>query len=235
MRSTPPAEAWKINRAADVTFGWRGWRPWVRIADKVEATQSLTAQYDAEAIRYLSYAFYPLSVGYAVYALVYREFTSYYSWALSSAVSFIYMFGFLNLCPQLYLNYKLQSVAHLPWRMLTYKFFGTIIDDLFAFIVKMPTLHRIAAFRDDIVFVVYLYQRWKYRVDMSRTNEFGLQPSGDREVMAAAATAAAVEADATPTSAGATSSSSGTPVAEATAAAHLTEVRKRGTTSAEST
>lgn len=26
------------------------------------------------------------------------------------------------MCPQLYLNYKLQSVAHLPWRMLTYKF-----------------------------------------------------------------------------------------------------------------
>ena len=25
------------------------------------------------------------------------------------------------MCPQLYLNYKLKSVAHLPWRMLTYK------------------------------------------------------------------------------------------------------------------
>lgn len=24
----------------------------------------------------------------------------------------------------------------------------------------MPTAHRVACFRDDIVFVVYLYQRW---------------------------------------------------------------------------
>ena len=37
----------------------------------------------------------------------------------------------------------------------------------------MPTLHRMSCFRDDIVFVVFLYQRWVYRVDMSRVNEFG--------------------------------------------------------------
>ena len=31
---------------------------------------------------------------------------------------------------QLYLNYKLKSVAHLPWRQMTYKFLNTIVDDL---------------------------------------------------------------------------------------------------------
>lgn len=75
--------------------------------------------------------------------------------------------------PQLYLNYKLKSVAHLPWRQMTYKFLNTIIDDLFAFVIKMPTLHRLSVFRDDIVFLVYLYQRWVYRVDKKRANEFG--------------------------------------------------------------
>lgn len=49
--------------------------------------------------------------------------------------------------PQLYLNYKLKSVAHLPWRQMTYKFLNTIIDDLFAFVIKMPLLHRISVFR----------------------------------------------------------------------------------------
>lgn len=49
--------------------------------------------------------------------------------------------------PQLYLNYKLKSVAHLPWRQMTYKFLNTIIDDLFAFVIKMPILHRISVFR----------------------------------------------------------------------------------------
>lgn len=37
----------------------------------------------------------------------------------------------------------------------------------------MPILHRLATFRDDIIFFVYLYQGWKYRIDYSRVNEFG--------------------------------------------------------------
>ena len=39
-----------------------------------------------------------------------------------------------------------------------YKAFNTFIDDLFAFIITMPTAHRVACFRDDVVFVIYLYQ-----------------------------------------------------------------------------
>lgn len=74
---------------------------------------------------------------------------------------------------QLYINYKLKSVAALPWRQMTYKFLNTIIDDLFAFVIKMPWLHRLSVFRDDLVFLVYIYQRWAYRVDKRRANEFG--------------------------------------------------------------
>lgn len=37
----------------------------------------------------------------------------------------------------------------------------------------MPTSHRVACFRDDAVFVVYLFQRYLYPVDKSRINEFG--------------------------------------------------------------
>ncbi len=33
--------------------------------------------------------------------------------------------------PQLFINYKLKSIAHLPWRMLTYKALNTFIDDLY--------------------------------------------------------------------------------------------------------
>jgi len=57
--------------------------------------------------------------------------------------------------------------------MLTYKALNTFIDDIFAFVIKMPTLYRIGCFRDDIVFFIYLYQRYKYRVDPKRVNEFG--------------------------------------------------------------
>jgi len=61
----------------------------------------------------------------------------------------------------------------MPWRQMSYKFCNTIIDDLFAFVIQMPTLHRIAVFRDDFVFCGFLYQRWIYRVDKTRVNEFG--------------------------------------------------------------
>ena len=37
----------------------------------------------------------------------------------------------------------------------------------------MPWLHRLACLRDDVVFLVYLYQRWIYREDKRRRNEFG--------------------------------------------------------------
>ena len=32
----------------------------------------------------------------------------------------------------------------------------------------MPTMHRISCFRDDVIFVVYLYQRYYYKVDKTR-------------------------------------------------------------------
>jgi len=51
---------------------------------------------------------------------------------------------------------------------MCYKFTNTIIDDLFAFVIKMPVMHRVACFRDDIIFVIYLIQRWIYKVDKNR-------------------------------------------------------------------
>jgi hypothetical protein len=31
------------------------------------------------------------------------------------------MFGFIAMTPQLYINYRLKSVAHLPWKAFMYK------------------------------------------------------------------------------------------------------------------
>ncbi|KAK8577828.1 hypothetical protein V6N13_076510 [Hibiscus sabdariffa] len=92
----------------------------------------------------------------------------------------MFLAGFIMMCPQLFINYKLKSVAHLPWRQMTYKFLNTIIDDLFAFVIKMPTLHRLSVFRDDLIFLIYLYQRWVYPVDKKRINEFGFGGEDDQ-------------------------------------------------------
>ena len=86
----------------------------------------------------------------------------------------MYVFGFVGMTPQLFINYKLKSVAHLPWRVLAYKAFNTFIDDVFAVLVTMPMHHRVACLRDDAVFVVFLYQRWCYKVDKTRPNEYGI-------------------------------------------------------------
>jgi hypothetical protein len=73
-----------------------------------------------------------------------------------------------------YFQYEMQ-----PWKAMVYKSLNTFIDDLFAFVIKMPLMHRLSCFRDDIIFFIYLYQKWAYRVDHSRTNEFG--QGGDEE------------------------------------------------------
>jgi hypothetical protein len=91
---------------------------------------------------------YPLVIGYAAYSLIYETHQNWYSWILSSLVGFIYTFGFIMMTPQLFINYKMKSVAHMPWRTFLYKALNTFIDDLFAFIIRMPTLHRLACFRD---------------------------------------------------------------------------------------
>jgi hypothetical protein len=50
----------------------------------------------------------------------------------------------------------------------------------------MPWLHRLACFRDDVVFVILLFQRWKYRVDYSRVNEYGQLGEDDEKAVQAA-------------------------------------------------
>lgn len=72
-------------------------------------TKTKTKQYDEEATRYLSFVLYPLVIGYAIYSLVYNEHKSWYGWILSSLVGAVYMFGFILMCPQLYLNYKVSQ------------------------------------------------------------------------------------------------------------------------------
>lgn len=38
--------------------------------------------------------------------------------------------------------------------------------------------------RDDVIFCMYLYQRWIYRVDKTRTNEFGYSLAAEEEAKA---------------------------------------------------
>lgn len=175
---------WKLGKAVKFEkFGEGrlfGILPWWRMADR-ESYAEKTKEYDEQAMKYLGYVMYPLVGCYALYSLKYDEHKSWYSWVIGSLVGAVYAFGFLMMVPQIFINYKLKSVAHMPMKAMMYKTLNTVIDDLFSFIIKMPWLHRVACFRDDVVFIIVLYQRWIYPVDKTRVNEFGQQFESEGE------------------------------------------------------
>ncbi|KAK8200848.1 hypothetical protein M8818_006165 [Zalaria obscura] len=178
-------EAWKITKTANVRIREApvgSLIPYrVVLEDKhvLSETEKKTEEYDRIAFKYLYLVAIPLLLAYAVYSLMYESHKSWYSFIITTLVGSVYAYGFLMMVPSLYINYRLKSVAHMPAKAMTYKFLNTFIDDLFAFTIKMPTLHRLATLRDDVIFFVYLYQSWKYKVDYSRVNEFG--QGGDEE------------------------------------------------------
>ena len=166
-------EGWKVTKflARDGVFH-RLLGVGAKALDKSQM-QKDTELYDKRAMRFLSYLLCPVVAAYGGYSLFYHPQRSWRSWVLRTLANGVYMFGFIAMTPQLYINYRLKSVAHLPWKAFMYKAFNTFIDDVFAFAIAMPTIHRLACLRDDLVFFVYLYQRWLYPVDKKRVNEFG--------------------------------------------------------------
>ncbi|KAK8035327.1 Cleft lip and palate transmembrane protein 1-like [Apiospora rasikravindrae] len=178
-------EFWKITTVVNVRVRPAppgSWFPYaINFEDKhkLSETEEKTKEYDEIAFKYMYMAGVPLLIAYAIYSLYYDTHKSWYSYVITSLVGSVYAYGFLMMIPSLYINYRLKSVAHMPGKAMMYKFLNTFIDDLFAFTIKMPFLHRMATFRDDIIFFIYLYQRWAYKIDYTRVNEFG--QGGDDE------------------------------------------------------
>ena len=162
-------DCWKVVRA--LTLRRRCARASASASASASAkagTADETAETDRRAYRWLLALLAPVVLGYTSYTLVRVPQRSWGSWLLGSLTSLVHALGFVMMTPQLVVNHRLKTVAHLPWRALVYRALNTFIDDLFAFVIRMPTMHRISCFRDDIVFFIYLYQRWKYPVDKSR-------------------------------------------------------------------
>jgi hypothetical protein len=137
-------EAWKITKVVDVRvrqapgslIGYA-----ITFEDKKELTdeEKRTQEYDKLAFKLVSYAAIPLLGGYAIYSgessspcrglanvqcsictlpTLYTAHASthrsWYSFIVTTTAQAIYMFGFVQLVPQLIINYKLKSVAHMP-------------------------------------------------------------------------------------------------------------------------
>jgi predicted permease len=171
MLSSVCVDGWKVWRL--LRPEWKRTFPFVAIRQLQTSREQETADYDRIAFKNLAMVLYPLVIGCALFALRHYEYKSWYSWLISNLANAVYTFGFISLCPQLYVNYRLKSVAHLPWKVFMYKIFNTFVDDAFAWIIEMPWKHRIMTLRDDVIFLMFLVQVYQYRVDKSRTNEFG--------------------------------------------------------------
>jgi len=185
-------QAWKVQKAMGLRIKWM-WRvlpmgfyfeTWQEVKRKEgtdekkeneeessDALSRVSLEADRIATNFIYQLLSPVALCFILRSLLFDKHAGWYSFAISSLTGCVYSFGFVFMLPQLWINHKLKSVSHLPWRMLAYKFVNTFIDDLFSFIIKMPTMHRLSVFRDDIVFIVYLYQRYIYRVDSSRPIE----------------------------------------------------------------
>ena len=133
-------------------------------AEKQSSAMETLHQDETKCMRYLMIGLIPLVVAFCAYRLVFYKYRSWYSWAILSLTAASEVFGFVTMTPQIFMNYRLKSVEHLPWTALTYSFINTFIDDLFAFgIFRVPEVSRYSCLRDDIVFVIVCIQRWWYR------------------------------------------------------------------------
>ena len=177
---------WKVGKVLRLRLAHssRGW-PVLSYDATVSKDEESTASYDSIAFSHVVLCLFPMVVGVSLYSLGNYKYKSWWSWLVSSLADSMYLFGFAAMCPQIYVNYKLKSVAHLPIRALLYKTFVTFVDDAFAFLVKMPLKHRVMTLRDDLVFAVFLYQWWVYPADRDRPNEFGFQYSAGDELVSA--------------------------------------------------
>ncbi|XP_008295637.1 cleft lip and palate transmembrane protein 1-like protein [Stegastes partitus] len=136
--------------------------------NKLDEEERRTVEFDAQACRYLSYLVYPLCISGAVFSLAYLRQKSYYSWLINSLVTGVYAFGFLSMVPQLFINHKLKSVSHLQGTVLMYRGVNTLISDLCSFASffsssgAFSSSHQLSCFRDELLFLLYLYQRRRF-------------------------------------------------------------------------
>ncbi len=172
-------QGWKLHRATGMKLfrcneSWFGWQlKLTRLEevaaaasvakdqdDDLQATVAVTMECDRQAVAYLCMLLLPLVFGFSIKSLIRDMHTNWYSWGIKSLTSVVYTLGFVLMTPQLFINHRLKSVSHLPWQFLCYRFTTTFIDDLFAFLMDMPVLHRIACLRGNRHFAQLLFARF---------------------------------------------------------------------------
>uniref|UniRef100_A0A665TIA9 Lipid scramblase CLPTM1L n=1 Tax=Echeneis naucrates TaxID=173247 RepID=A0A665TIA9_ECHNA len=162
-------EVWKVFKVFKIQWHWKidAFCFTVQV-NKLDEDERKTVDYDTQASRYLSYLVYPLCISGAIFSLAYLRQKRF--------PLFLYAFGFLSMAPQLFINHKLKSVSHLQGTVLMYRVINTLISDLcsctsFFLSGSFSSSHQLSCFRDELLFLFYLYQR-RYNMEIhSRYNQ----------------------------------------------------------------
>ncbi|KAM9851510.1 lipid scramblase CLPTM1L-like [Aulostomus maculatus] len=169
-------EVWKVFKVFKIHVQWRSCR---LLVNKLDEEERKTVEIDTQASSYLSYLVYPLCISGAIFSLAYLRQRSYFSWIMNSLVTGAYTFGFLSMVPQLFINHKLKCVSHLQGTVLMYRGVNTLISDLcscasiFSLSGSLLSSHQLSCFRDELLFLFYLYQRRRY-APKARRREGGI-------------------------------------------------------------
>ncbi|KAI0244452.1 hypothetical protein L0F63_002104, partial [Massospora cicadina] len=114
------------------------------------------SEVDQIVLKYTLILSLPIAMTYGGYTLVYGKYSGFYSWGLEAVMALIYLLGFINMIPQVFINYRIKSVESIALGTFFFRAINTFVDDLFTFVIPMPILARLAAFRDDIIFFIFL-------------------------------------------------------------------------------
>jgi hypothetical protein len=87
------------------------------VTESEEALTAVTLEADRFATVYLTSLLLPLVLGFTLHSLLYEKHLTWYSWTIGALTGCVYTFGFVLMCPQLYINHRLKSVSHLPWKV----------------------------------------------------------------------------------------------------------------------
>ena len=166
-------ELWKMKKIFNLSFKKNF--PFIDLKHKLGYQMEKSKDYESEAINLtMKFIFLPVAVCYVCYRLYYykeRIMSGIFVFLIETIFFMLNLFGFILMTPQVYLNYKLKSVEHMPFKVLTFNFLNTIIDDLFVFAIKTPLMYRISCFKDDVIFVIFIYQLIAYRKNKRMTDE----------------------------------------------------------------
>jgi hypothetical protein len=159
-------QLWKLRKLTEfkraATFPFVRWVNRAGTSTGLEELEEI-ADDERRCMKYLGLVLFPLIIAFSAYRLVYQRFRSWYSWAVLTLNICAQAGGFVVMTPQVFMNHRLKSVEHLPWKVLTYQAINTFIDDIFALCIRMPEVQKYSVFRDDIVFLICCFQRWLYK------------------------------------------------------------------------